>query len=298
MFTRPPLATVASVVAALALILAACGQGESTVDPGPEETDTSTSSTTTTTTTTTPDESDDPSSGDDTDEVETADVEDSPTTTGVAPSIGGGEGGGAEEGPPLELLDDTENAAAFIELADSGLVLSVDEQVCVDDTAATAEDDGVSQIDGVIGAVQDCASPRAMDDFASTLILAGGQPLPPTEAACVSSKLRDGDTYRPFWASLLEQEPFDFLLADNDVQNRYLDLYADCVSVGRATAEQTNAALSVPSMGCIDDLYRDREFVRVTIEADLSGNVDDLARIDSQLSSCLTDDERELIYGG
>lgn len=292
-------------VVALAVVLAACGQGVSTVDPGPGDTDGS-STTTSTTSTSTPEEQDGDDDGGD--ELVTDGNPDSvTTTTNVALPIGPGDGvgdGGADgivDGDATSenfvLADDTENGAVYVELAESGLVLTVEEQECADTSATSAVDAGSDPLDGVIGAVQECATPRALDDFASTLIIAGGQPLPPTEAACVGSKLRDGETYRPFWASLLEQEPFDFLLADTDVQNRYLDLFADCVSVGRAVSEQTNAPLSIATMGCIDALYADREFVRITIEADLSGNVEDLARIDSQLSGCLTPDEQALLTG-
>ncbi len=279
---------------ALALIAAACGQGESIVEPGPDDD----SETTTTTTTEAPEPEDEPEP-DDGDVVTDGDVTDETTTT-VAPDAGDGTedatGAGTESpGTTFVVNEDSENAAVYTELAVSGLVLTLDEQTCADTTASDAVDEGTDAVDAVIGAVQDCASPKAIDDFASNLIVAGGLPLPPTEAACVSSKLQSAEEYRPFWVALLEEEPFDFLLADRTVQNRYLDLYADCVSVGRAVAEQANVALSTPTRGCIDALYTDREFVRLTIEADLSGNADDLARIDSQLAGCLTTDERDAL---
>lgn len=286
---------------ALALAIAGCGQGEQTVDPGPEETDASTTSTSTTVAEE-PDEqaNDDDSDDDDRDSEESEVVTDGDVTTTtvvVDAPIGTGDGVADDAADEFIVSEDTENAAVFIELADSGLVLTVDEQTCVDDTSTGAIAEGAAELDGVIEAVRSCASPAAMDDFASTLIVAGGQALPPTEAACVASLLRDGEGYRPFWSTLLEAEQFDFLLAETDVQNQYLDLYSDCVSVGRAVAEQTNSDLSTPTVGCIDELYADREFVRITIEADLSGNVEDLARIDSQLSGCMTAEEQELIYG-
>jgi len=271
----------------LALLAASCGRGESVVEPGPGETDDST----TTTTTQAPDDEDDDDDG----EVVTEDAEAvESTSTTVAESVGG-DGEGESPGTTFIVNEDSENAAVYTELAVSGLVLTVEEQTCADTAAGSAVEAGSDETDAVIGAVQECASPKAVDDFASNLIFAGGQPLPPTEAACVSSKLQSVEEYRPFWLALLEEEPFDFLLADLTVQNRYLDLYADCVSVGRAVAQQANTEFSPPTMGCIDDLYNDREFVRVTIEADLSGDEGDLARIDRQLSGCLTDDERDAL---
>lgn len=269
-------------------MLAACGQGESIVDPGPDE-----DTTTTTTTTTEPVEQDEPNDGD----VVTEDEDPDATTTTTAPSNDEANGDDSDEGTgsattTFVVNEDSENAAVYTELAVSGLVLTLDEQTCADTTAQSSIDGGTESVDAVIGAVQDCASPKAIDDFASNLITAGGLPLPPTESACVSSKLQSTTDYRPFWVALLEEEPFDFLLADRTVQDRYLDLYADCVSVGRAVAQQANVELSPPTLGCIDDLYNDREFVRITIEADLSGNEADLARIDSQLAGCLTNDER------
>ncbi len=275
------------------LVLAACGEGDSIVEPGPGETES---------TTTVPEEDDGDGDGSDSGEV----VTDGSTTTNP-----GGEENSAgdpadedadadieeEVSPPETFVIDeqSENAAAFTELAVSGLVLSLDEQACADETAATAVADGTGELDAIIGAVQDCASAAAIDDFSSELIIAGGAPLPATEAACVSSRLQTGDEYQPFWAALLEEEPFDFLLADLDVQNRYLDLYTECVSVGRAVSSQADATLSVPTSDCIDGLYDDREFVRVTIEADLSGNVEDQQRINDQIAGCLTADERSAL---
>ena len=285
----------------VSLIASACGDGESIVEPGPSNDDT-------TTTTSTIDTDEDDQDGDDDGEVVTADADSTPESVSTtAPivtdeAVGDGDGSGDGSGEAVEspgttfIVDETsENAAVFSELAVSGLVLSLDEQSCADDTASAAVDAGTDDVDAVIGAVQDCASPLAIDDFASNLIRAGGLPLPPTEATCVSSKLQSTDEYRPFWIALLEEEPFDFLLADLEVQNRFLDLYADCVSVGRAVAQQAGIELSEPTTGCIDGLYTDREFVRITIEADLSGNEDDLARIDRQLAGCLTAEEREAL---
>ncbi len=276
----------------LGLLFASCGRGESIVEPGPAQDDT----TTTTTTTEAPEDTEDDAG--ESDEVVTGESEDIPeTTTSVVPTDGAGADGAGTESPGTTFIvnEDSENAAVYTELAVSGLVLTVDEQTCADTTAEGSVDEGTEPIDAVIGAVQECASPKAIDDFASNLILAGGLPLPATESACVSSKLQSAEEYRPFWIALLEEEPFDFLLADRTVQNRYLDLYADCVSVGRAVSQQANVEFSPPTLGCINDLYNDREFVRITIEADLSGNEDDLARIDSQLAGCLTSDEREAL---
>lgn len=268
-------------LAASAIVLAACGEGESIVEPGPGDPEE------TTTTTTADDDTDGES-----DDVVTDDevAEQSTTTTTVA-----NDGGGGEENVSTTtvLIDEnSENAAAYVELAASGLVLTLEEQACADETAAAGIAAEGDPVDSVIEAVQVCASPKALDDFASRLITAGGLPLPPTEAACVASRLGSTDDYRPFWVALLDEEPFDFLLADLEVQNRYLDLYAECVSVGRAVGAQANIELSPPTMGCVDDLYRDREFVRITIEADLSGDEDERARIDRQIASCLTSDER------
>ena len=281
---RYPLA----VAVALLMMLSACGQGESIVEPGPGDTEE-----TTTTSSTVPEDDDE----DDADGEVVTDGNIETTSTTVAPA---GDGTGDADATPTSTFiinEDSENAAVYTELAVSGLVLTLDEQTCADETAVTAVDAGEEEIDAVIGAVQDCASPKAVDDFASGLILAGGRALPPTEAACVSSKLRSAEDYRPFWIALLEEEPFDFLLADLEVQNRYLDLYTECVSVGRAVAQQANAALSPPTMGCIDALYTDREFVRITIEADLSGDPDERERIDSQIAGCLTADERDALAG-
>lgn len=269
---------------AVSLVVAGCGEGESIVEPGPGEAESTTSTSTPT------DDSDDVVT--DGDDAETAS---STTTTAVGNDEATGEGG-SETSPTTVVIDENSvNAAAYTELAASGLVLTLEEQSCADASAAEAIAGGGDDLDSVIDAVQECASPKAVDDFASQLIVAGGLRLPPTEAACVSSRLQATDEYRPFWAALLDEEPFDFLLADRDVQNRYLDLYAECVSVGRAVAAQANVDLSAPTKGCIDDLYRDREFVRVTIEADLSGDEDERARIDGQIASCLTNDERSAL---
>lgn len=272
------------VLLAAALALGACGEGESIVEPGPGDPED------TTTTTTTPD--------DGSDEVvtdgEVDDDEDPSTTTTVDPT-GESDSQGAATTTSVVIDQNSDNAATYTELAASGLVLTLDEQACADSTAEEAIEAGGEVVDAVIEAVQVCASPKAVDDFASGLIIAGGLPLPPTEAACVSSRLQAIEEYRPFWVALLEEEPFDFLLAERDVQNRYLDLYAECVSVGRAVGAQANIELSPPTVGCIDDLYRDREFVRVTIEADLSGDEDDRARIDRQIASCLSTQERQAL---
>lgn len=261
------------------VVFAACGRGESIVEPGPGDPEQTTSTT------------NDPNSGDDSGDVVTDgdDTLDENTTTTTGSD---GDGTGGSTATTVIIDENSENAATYTELAASGLVLTLDEQACADTSARAAIADGSDEIDSVIDAVQACASPQAVDTFASGLILAGGTTLPPTEAACVASRLRSTEEYRPFWVALLAEEPFDFLLADLEVQNRYLDLYTECVSVGRAVSEQANLVLSPPTMGCIDDLYNDREFVRTTIEADLSGDQDERSRIDGQIATCLTNDER------
>ena len=281
------------VVVLIALITTACSQS-SIVEPGPGDTADET------TTTTQPEDDD----GDDGGEVETA--EDAPSTTiqssGDEQSSDAPEELESSEEPETTattiVIDETsENAAAFTELAESGLVLTLEEQGCADDAALEAEGAGADPIDAVVVAVQSCASPAAIDDFASGLIEAGGAPLPSNEAACVSSQLQATEEFRPFWRALLDDEPFDFLLSETEVQNRYLDLYSECVSVGRAVAQQAQITLSAPTQGCIDDLYNDREFVRVTILADLSGDPDERARIDNQIAGCFTTDELALLQG-
>ena len=67
---------------------------------------------------------------------------------------------------------------------------------------------------------------------------------------------------------------------------------------GRALSNQIAGELSVPSIDCIDRLYADREFVRVTIEADLSGDPEEIARINQQIRTCLTSDERDRLGVG
>ncbi len=275
---RKPLVRVVLPMLFGALLLAACGDGKSIVAPGPGDPD---DSTTTNPVDETVDDADEVVTGGDEDDIEDVATTEPPRNDDDSST------------PSTVVIDEnSENAAAYTELAASGLVLSLDEQACADNAAESAVDSGSTSVDAVIEAVQECASPRAIDDFASSLILAGGNPLPPTESACVSSRLQSTEEYRPFWVALLDEEPFDFLLSDLEVQNRYLDLYTECVSVGRAVGEQANLELSPPTVGCIDDLYNDREFVRVTIEADLSGDLDDRDRIDSQIASCLSSEER------
>jgi hypothetical protein len=268
-----------------AFVLAACGDGESIVAPGPGDPE---ESTTTIAVDKTEEETDEVVTGGDEDDIEDVTTTEAPGNNGdsLAPST------------TVVIDENSENAGAYTELAASGLVLTLGEQACADDAAESAVGSGSTSVDAVIEAVQVCASPRAIDDFASSLILAGGNPLPPTESACVSSRLQSTDEYHPFWVALLDEEPFDFLLSDLEVQNRYLDLYTECVSVGRAVGEQANVELSPPTRGCIDDLYNDREFVRVTIEADLSGDLAERDRIDSQIAGCLTSEERDALGAG
>ena len=292
-------------LAAGAVLIAGCTSGDSIVEPGPGDTETSV-------------EEDSDAEDSNTDEVAT---EDGATTIPPVEQAEGeveqaegeveqAEGEPEEESlgtgvqaieepaePPADFVLDasSENAAVFTELAVSGLVLSLDEQQCADESAATAIGSGADELGAVIGAIQTCATAVAIDDFSADLIVAGGAPLPATEAACVSSRLQSGDEYQPFWAALLEEEPFDFLLADREVQNRFLELYTECVSVGRAVAEQVSLDLSAGTTGCIDDLFADREFVRSSIESDLSGNAEDQARVNDQISTCLTPDERSAL---
>ena len=290
---------------ALFLLFAAGCSEASIVEPGPADT-----GDTTTTSAPDADQDDDEDGGEDDGDVETA--EDEPTTTDDPTddsSVDDSASGEQSSGDPDELAtpnvtattvvidESSENAAAFTELAASGLVLSLDEQSCTDTAAAEAETQGADPIDAVVSAVQSCASAQAVDDFAAGLIEAGGGPLPATEAACVSSELQATEEYRPFWRALLDEEPFDFLLAETEVQNRYLDLFSECVSVGRAVSQQAGVSLSAPTQGCIDDLYNDREFVRVTILADLSGDLDERARIDSQIAGCFTSQELAALEG-
>jgi len=262
------------VLLAIALVAVACGRGVTDVEPAPGR-----PTTTVSTTTEAPSSS---TTGDD----GVATVDSTATTTTVA---------GAETTTTFVVLPGTENEEAYVELAASGLVLTLDEQGCADESVRADIASGVDRLDAVITAVTDCAAPATVDDFASGLLVAGGQPLPPTEAACVSSRLRTDDAYQPFWAALFAEEPFDFLVAPVDAQDRYLDLFAECVSVGRALSEQIGGVLSPPTVGCIDDLYADQEFVRITIEADLSGDPDELARVNRQIATCLTSDEREAL---
>ena len=261
-------------LAAVLVLVPACGRGATEIEPAPGRPDE------TTTTTASPD----PTEADD---VETAEsvVKTSTTTPPTATAS-----------TTTVLIDEnSENAAAYTELAASGLVLTLDEQGCADGSVREQIEAGVARVDAVITAVQSCASPRAVDDFAAGLISAGGSPLPPTEAACVASRLRSGDEYRPFWVALFAEDPFDFLVAPADAQDRYLDLYSECVSVGRALSEQIGGALSAPTIACIDDLYQDREFVRTTIEADLSADDDEIARVNRQIGTCLTGAERDAL---
>ena len=284
-----------TVLILLAIVLAACSE-TSVVEPGPGTDDQ--------TTTTEPTELETAGQDDDEEDDDIVTADDSPTTTAdVAGDSGDADDDGeltsdaASTAPATTVVIDesSENAGAFTELAGSGLVLTLDEQSCADDAAESASADGADSLDAIVAAVQTCASPQAIDEFASGLIEAGGAPLPPTESACVSFQLQETEEFRPFWRALLDDDPFDFLLADNEVQNRYLDLYAECVSVGRAVAEQAAVELSGPTRDCIDDIYNDREFVRVTIEADLSGDPEERARIDSQIASCLTSEELALV---
>jgi len=272
------------VALAVAALMSACGADQVNTDPGPQQPDE-------TTTTTTAD-----ADGDDSDVVTDDSTSSTSTTIVVVDGDGDatGDGDGDDDGPTTTFIVDESslNANAYIELADAGLVLDIDAQGCADVSVDNGVAAGLDRTDALIGAVKECATAAAVDDFASELLSAGGGPLPPTEAACVASTLRRDDSYRPFWVALLDVEPFDFLAVDVEVQDRYLDLFADCVSVGRALSEQLDAGLSAPTVGCIDELYTDREFVRTSIEADLSGDPNELARVNSQIAGCLTTAER------
>ena len=258
------------------LVLVACGDAESIVAPGPGESEVATPTTTT-----------NPASELDT--AETTSTQAS-TTTLAAPSSDA-----VETTTTFEVIDGSENATTYRELASSGLAISVDEQLCADQRTTAEIDGGLDRLDALVVAIQTCATPAAIDTFASGLLSAGGAPLPPTEAACVASRLRSGETYRPFWAALLSETEFDYLASSIEVQDLYVGLFAECVSVGGALANQLDDLLSLPTINCIDALYDDAEFVRVTIEADLSGDATEIARVDSQIQSCLTGDEREAL---
>jgi len=262
------------IVVITCLMLASCGEGEDSLDPGPGRPDEATSTTSTGA----------PTTGDTSDDVRTG--EPAPTTSVVTSVVD------TTTATTVIINQESENAQEYTELAASGLVLTLAEQACADEAIGRELDGGAQRLDGVIVAVQECASPKAVDDFASILISAGGAPLPATEAACVAGQLRADEAYRPFWSALFAEDPFDFLQAETDVQNQYLDLFATCVSVGRALSDQVAVDLSFSSIDCIDSLYADREFVRFSIEADLSGDPDELARINQQIGTCLTTDER------
>ncbi len=280
----------ATVLFTLVLLCAACGRGESTVDPGPELTDDPS-----TTTSSVPDaeetDADDAEDG----ELETDDT----ATTTVAPDTDAATTTDeTATATTIVVNPDSENADVYTELGATGLVLTLDEQECADDAVTDAIDGGAERLPALVDGVKSCASPAAVDAFASGLLSAGGADLPAGEAACVASTLRGDDAYLPFWAALFDEDPFDFLAVDVDVQNLYLDLFSGCVSVGRALSGQIAGELSVPSIDCIDSLYADREFVRVTIEADLSGDPDEIARINQQIRTCLTSDERDRLGVG
>ena len=261
--------------------LTACSGGEVETDPGPDLVDGI---------------EDEQASSTTTEQlVETVETT-STTTTAAGDGDGDADGTDGDQTTTTVIIDESSpQAPQYIELAASGLVLTLGEQACADEVVAAELDDGEARLDAIISGVTTCASPRAVDDFASVLISAGGSPLPPTEAACVSSELRQGDDYRPFWSALFDEEPFDFLAAPDDAQDRYLDLFATCVSVGRALSEQVGTTLSPATIGCIDDLYADSEFVRLSIEADLSAAPDDVARVNGQISTCLTPDEQDAL---
>ena len=153
------------------------------------------------------------------------------------------------------MIEGSENATTYTELASSGLVISVDEQVCADQRTSAEIEAGLERLDALVVAIQTCATPAAIDTFASGLLSAGGAPLPPTEAACVASRLRSDESYRPFWAALLSEAEFDYLASSNDVQDLYVGLFAECVSVGGALANQLDDLLSLATINCICLLY-------------------------------------------
>ncbi len=286
-------------MAAVTLALGACSDEPSIVEPGPGPED---STTTTVDELVTSDSADDGDESADSDDI----VDDSQAESVVDGSDDAGDGNGdsdedgtstlAGTGPPSDdgtrviIEPDSPNAATWQALSDSGLTFDQVEQECADDEfdADENEDRDVA----LLSAIRACAEPATLDDFAAELLPAGGTALPPSEASCVSTALRTDETTSGFWLVLLGEEQFDFLAADRDVQNSYLSLYSSCVSVGRALSDQFGGVLSAPTIGCIDALYADTEFVRTTIEADLSGDPDDVARVDSQIAGCLTSDER------
>lgn len=277
---------------AVASLAVACGRGSSSVDPGPGQPEETTSTSTTDAPEDEDDDAGDDNEGGDTDQVET--VDDAPATTVVA----AGDEDAETTATTIVVDPNSENADAYLELGASGLVLSLDEQACADDAVTANVQDGAERLNALVDGVKECASPVAVDTFASGLLSAGGTDLPANEAACVAATLRSDDGYLPFWAALFDEEPFDFLAAETGVQNLYLDLFSDCVSVGRALSNQVGGELSVPSIDCIDSLYADREFVRVTIEADLSGDADETDRVNQQVRTCLSSDERDRLGVG
>lgn len=266
---------VLGVVVAATMVLGSCGEPDTVVEPGPAESEVQTSVATT-----------EPPS-----EVETVET----TSSELAPSTTTGSSAVPQTTTSFVVAEGSPNAEAYVELARSELVLSVDEQICTDAEATERIEAGSERLDALVSAIQRCASPEAVDTFAAGLLSAGGAPLPATEAACVGGRLRSEERYQPFWAELLSDADFDYLASPVAVQDLYVDLFAECVSVGRALAGQLDGMLSNPSIGCIDALYEDAEFVRVTIEADLSGNAEDISRIDSQIQSCLSAEELEAL---
>ena len=260
----------------ICIFLASCGESESIVEPGPGESETETETST----------SEAPT------ELETVETTTSlaPTSTNVPESSEV-----VETTTTFVVIENSENAVAYTELAASGLAMSIGEQTCADERTTSEIDAGLERLDALVVAIQSCAAPAVVDEFSAGLLSAGGAPLPPTEAACVAGRLRSDESYRPFWAALLSESEFDYLASSIEVQDLYIGLFAECVSVGRALASQVGDVLSEPSIACIDGLYDDAEFVRVTIEADLSGDATEVARIDSQIQSCLTSEEREAL---
>ncbi len=282
-----PLRRVVALVATIVLLVTACSDEPSIVEPGPGPDSTTTTTpeadsevetaeaTSTTVLDGTPD-------GDDVDAEPDTGGQDASDATSLAGTGDTGDTGATE----AVIVEDSPNADAWRALADAGLVLTVDEQTCADSTVD--DPDGAE----IVAAVRRCASATTVDAFSAELLPAGGQSLPPSEASCVSDRLRTDESILGFWEALVADGSFDFLLADRDVQEQYLGLYSSCVSVGRALSDQIGGILSAPTIGCIDELYRDTEFVRTTIEADLSGDATEIARVDQQISGCLNADER------
>ena len=129
----------------LVVVAIGCTGPDSVVEPGPAD-DEPTTTTANTTTVVEDVETSDIEEPDETTNIETAPPDTSPeTTTTVAANTeqqaaneSASREPGAERPEVFEVVENSENAAVFVELADSGLVLTIEEQSCADDTAGSA----------------------------------------------------------------------------------------------------------------------------------------------------------------